>query len=366
VTQVAHRPATVVLIDDTPDLRLLLRVMLELSDRYDVIAEAGDGATGIEAVREAQPDLVLLDLAMPVMDGLEALPEIRRACPTATVVVLSGFEADRMADQALARGAAAYLQKGTGPDEMVRAIDAVLGARRGVALPRQLPAKHDVKADELATFRTALATAAHELRTPATVLLGLAGTLLERRSQLSTQQVDELLDAIVRQTRVLDRITTDLLTSTQIDRGGLNAQSEPVDLMPIVRSVAAAVADQVAVHVDGPESLEVVADWVRVQQMLTNLVTNAIRYAAPPISISVSGSSDGVAVVQVDDTGDGVPTEFRPRLFEQYSRADGARTAGTGLGLYVVRALAEAQGGTAWYRPRKTGGSSFGFTLPRH
>ena len=75
MTQLAPgRVATVVVIDDTPDLRLLLRMVLELTDRYSVVGEAGDGAEGIEMVRQWQPDLVLLDLAMPVMDGLEALP----------------------------------------------------------------------------------------------------------------------------------------------------------------------------------------------------------------------------------------------------------------------------------------------------
>lgn len=118
---------TVVIIDDTPDLRMLLRMVLELSDHYTVVGEAGDGASGIDAVREWQPDLVLLDLAMPVMNGLEALPGIRRACPAAVVVVLSGFEADRMAAQALARGATGYVQKGTTPDDIVSTLDEILG-----------------------------------------------------------------------------------------------------------------------------------------------------------------------------------------------------------------------------------------------
>jgi signal transduction histidine kinase len=361
---VSERAATVVVIDDTPDLRLLLRMVLELSDRYTVVAEAGDGAAGIKVVREWQPDLVLLDLAMPVMDGLEALPEIRTACPNASVVVLSGFEADRMADQAIAQGASGYLQKGTRPDDIVAMLDDVLGrAQPQIATRPVLPAQHSHDHEEIERLRASVATAAHELRTPATVLIGLAQTLMNKRDKLDAVRMDELLDAIVRQTRVLDRVTADLLTSAQIQHSGIAAISEAMDLVPALRAASLAVANEADVTLDTPDSIPVVADAVRVQQMLTNLVSNALKYAEAPISIT-AGIVEGRAMVQVNDRGNGVPVEFRTHLFEQYSRATGSRSPGTGLGLYVVRALAEEQGGSAWYEPRPDGGSSFRFTLP--
>lgn len=355
--------ASVVVIDDTPDLRLLLRMVLEISDRYTVVGEAGDGAAGIEIVQEWQPDVVLLDLAMPIMDGLEALPGIRDACPNAQIVVLSGFEADRMAGQAIERGAAGYLQKGTAPDDIVRALDDILGRSRdltdsSLALPAPDSVAHEVEA-----LRSAFATAAHELRTPATVLIGLAHMLIRRRSELDPKRLDELFDAVIRQTKVLDRITSDMLTSSQVSRGGFEAQVEPIDLVPVLRAAALSMAEDVAVAVDAPPAIEVVADPVRVQQMLTNLLSNAVKYGASPIGI-VAATAGAKAIIRVDDSGNGVPEVFQPQLFEQYSRAQGSRAAGTGLGLYVVKALAEAQGGTAWHEPRPGGGSSFFFSLP--
>jgi signal transduction histidine kinase len=345
---------------------LLLKMVLELSDRYEVVAEAGDGLTGIEVVRTAQPDLVLLDLAMPVMDGLEALPEILSVCPSASVVVLSGFEADRMAGQALELGAAAYLQKGMRPEDMVIALDEVLGRMAPPALAAVPdPAEGaDVGARaEIEILRTAFATAAHELRTPATVLIGLAQTLTRKRSVLEPARVDELLDAIVRQTRVLDRLTADLLTSAQASRGHLSAYPEVMDLVPALRAAAFTVSEVANVFLDVPDSLVVMADPVRVQQMLTNLLSNAMKYAAPPFTMAADRAGS-FAVIRVDDSGDGVPEEFQAQMFDQYARLDKARSAGTGLGLYVVRSLAEAQGGRAWYEPRPHGGSSFCFTLP--
>ena len=80
----------VVLVDDTEDLRQLMRIALKRAG-YDVVGEAGDGAAGIEVARSASPDLVVLDLSMPVMDGLEALPQIRADLPDATIVVMSGL-----------------------------------------------------------------------------------------------------------------------------------------------------------------------------------------------------------------------------------------------------------------------------------
>jgi signal transduction histidine kinase len=355
--------ASVVVIDDTPDLRLLLRMVLELSDRYTVVGEAGDGAAGIEIVRVWQPDLVLLDLAMPVMDGLEALPGIRDACPHAEVVVLSGFEADRMAGQALERGAAGYLQKGTSPDDIVRALDDILGRSEGAHEVAFVVPKPATAPDEVEALRTAFVTAAHELRTPATVLIGLANMLIRRRSQLDPARIDELLDAVIRQTRVLDRITSDMLTSAQASRGGLAAHVEPTDLVPLLRAAALSMAEHATVAVEAPSTIEVLADPVRVQQMLTNLLSNAVKYGAAPMGI-VAVARAGRAVVRVDDSGDGVPAAFQPRLFEQYSRARESRAAGTGLGLYVVKALAEAQGGTAWHEGRSGGGASFFFSLP--
>lgn len=123
-TNQEHR---VVLVDDTRDLRELLRMALERHE-FVVVGEGADGREGIEAVRTHSPDLVLLDLAMPEMDGLQALPVMREACPTAKIVVLSGFGASQMTREALAIGADGYLQKGAA---LNRIIDYVRGIVNG-------------------------------------------------------------------------------------------------------------------------------------------------------------------------------------------------------------------------------------------
>ncbi|MGH9196145.1 MAG: response regulator transcription factor [Acidimicrobiia bacterium] len=108
----------VLLADDEPDIRVLLRRMLELDGRFAIVGDAKDGREAVDMSVELKPDVVVLDLAMPVMDGLEAIPEITRQAPETKIVVLSAFGASEMYAQALSAGASIYLEKG----EAVRAL----------------------------------------------------------------------------------------------------------------------------------------------------------------------------------------------------------------------------------------------------
>ena len=103
---------TVVLADDTPEIRTLLRLTLEDQGEIEVVGEAGDGAEAVEIVSALQPDALVLDLAMPVMDGFEAIPEVRRRAPDTKIIVLSGFDTHVMCERALSLGAHVYYEKG--------------------------------------------------------------------------------------------------------------------------------------------------------------------------------------------------------------------------------------------------------------
>lgn len=103
---------TVVLADDTPEIRTLLRLTLEDHDEIEVVGEAGNGAEAVEIVRALQPNALVLDLAMPVMDGFEAIPEVRRHAPKTKIIVLSGFDRALMSERALSLGADVYYEKG--------------------------------------------------------------------------------------------------------------------------------------------------------------------------------------------------------------------------------------------------------------
>ena len=116
----------VVLVDDMVELRQLIRLTLERSRRFEVVGQAGNGREGIEVAAATGPDLVLLDVSMPVMDGLEALPVICRTVPSTKVVMLSGFSEARLGADAAAGGATAYLEKGLSPDALVARLLEIL------------------------------------------------------------------------------------------------------------------------------------------------------------------------------------------------------------------------------------------------
>ncbi len=123
-------PFRTVIADDAPDMRLMVRLTLERSGEFEVVAEAGNGHEAIKLAEQHRPDLVLLDISMPVLDGLEALPQVLTACDGCKVVVFSGLEASRFASRALALGASAYVEKGLPPHELV---DRLLGVLNGPA-----------------------------------------------------------------------------------------------------------------------------------------------------------------------------------------------------------------------------------------
>src|SRR4051794_20774665 len=113
-----QRRVRVVLVDDVPELRLLVRLTLEEDPAIEGVGEASNGREGVEVVARTKPDLVLLDLSMPDMDGLEAIPLIRSASDSARVVVLSGHEAGRVSLEALDQGASRYINKAAGLNQI--------------------------------------------------------------------------------------------------------------------------------------------------------------------------------------------------------------------------------------------------------
>ena len=122
--------AGVLICDDNDAMRMLLGVVVRASPRLEVIGEASNGSDAVVQATRLQPAVILLDLAMPVRSGLEALPELRQVAPDARVVVYSGFAGGIVADDVLALGAAGYLEKGAHPYTIVATIEGVLGRRR--------------------------------------------------------------------------------------------------------------------------------------------------------------------------------------------------------------------------------------------
>ena len=120
-------PIRVLVCDDVEAFRALLRYTLQEDPGIEVVGEAGDGMSAIGAAELLQPDVVLLDLTMPVLDGIDAIPAVLERAPATRVVALSGWGADRMADAAIAQGAIAYLEKSDDAEAIRAAVRSAAG-----------------------------------------------------------------------------------------------------------------------------------------------------------------------------------------------------------------------------------------------
>jgi NarL family two-component system response regulator LiaR len=114
----------VLLVDDHAVVREGLRTFLELQDGIEVVGEAGDGSEGVAAAERLRPDVVLMDLVMPRLDGVGAMRELRRRLPGTRVIVLTSFTDEEKLLPALQAGAAGYLLKNAEPAELARAVRA--------------------------------------------------------------------------------------------------------------------------------------------------------------------------------------------------------------------------------------------------
>jgi DNA-binding NarL/FixJ family response regulator len=113
------------LVDDEELVRFGLRTVLESAGDFEIVGEAGDGAAGVRAARTLRPDVVLIDIRMPVMDGLAATREILALPDPPQVAVLTTFHIDDYVYAALAAGAAGFLLKDTPPRDIAAAVRAV-------------------------------------------------------------------------------------------------------------------------------------------------------------------------------------------------------------------------------------------------
>ena len=110
---------TVVVVDDAADVRLLMKTRLRVSGSFKVVGEGADGAQAVALAEQHEPALMLLDVSMPGVDGLQALPEVLKVSPSTRVVMFSGFEEHGLAERARALGAADFIEKSVPVDALL-------------------------------------------------------------------------------------------------------------------------------------------------------------------------------------------------------------------------------------------------------
>ncbi|AXG79440.1 response regulator [Streptomyces paludis] len=204
----------VLVADDEALMRTGIRLVLEHADDLTVVAEAGNGAEAVAACRVQDIDVALLDIQMPVKDGIAAAEDIARVSPRTTVVMLTAFGEDRSVTRALRVGATGFLLKDTGPAELIRSVRAAATGEPVLAprITRRLLERHLLSAQEADTarHRTDLLTPAERdvLR-----LLGegLSNAEIAGRLHLSTSTVKAHVGRILTRTGCANRVQAAVL-----------------------------------------------------------------------------------------------------------------------------------------------------------
>lgn len=359
----------VLIIDDSDVIRAYLRNIL--APRSALVEGAATAMEGLDMCAAAQYDLILLDLVLPDLDGIQVLERIRQKDTTSAIVMVTAHGGIEPAIAALQRGADGYVQKqdisaSRDHAEFLYALEQALTRRAGLVAKEQL---EKVRADFYSMVT-------HDLRNPTGIILTALGMLMDSEADPLTARQQQLLALANTAANKLIRLINDYLDFAKIDAGYLRLELGEVDLVKVADSSAQlaqiqAQAKHQTLTLDLPAApLLAHADAERLKQVLDNLLSNAIKYTGAGGRISLRlREQDGQAVFCVSDTGMGIPPEQLGALFTKYHRVPGEATRGirgTGLGLLIVKEIVQAHGGAVQVEsegiPGK--GSTFTVTIP--
>lgn len=371
----ADQSGMVLLVDDQPfvgeAVRRLLADQDDLAFHYCI-----DPRRAVETANEISPTVILLDLVMPGVDGLELLKHFRANGPTSEtpIIVLSVKEDARVKHDAFANGASDYLVKLPDRVELVARVhyhsSACLNQRRRNEIGAALRASQRSLAERVSELQAALdeieqlqqvkadfySMVTHDLRNPAGNVRVATKMLKDGKGGSLTPKQMQFVDIAATAGEKMLRLITDYLDFAKIDAGYLRLDREHTDLGAVVRLAAATAEPQAGVKrqsltVDVPaEPVFAEVDGQKLEQSIENLLSNAIKYTPDDGAITLTLATDDMAArITVRDTGAGIDPSLIPGLFAKYHRLPGqaTRTAGgTGLGLLIAKEIVEGHGGS--------------------
>jgi hypothetical protein len=400
----------ILVVDDEEQVRKALHKILQL-DGYNVTA-LGDAASALERARQDRFDLMLTDIRMPEMDGLELMRAISRIQPEIITVVMTGYSSSETSRAAIRGGAYDYILKPVSAADIRLAVENAFEREKleeEVSNQTEALRKANIELKEanenlrrLDKEKTKfLNTVAHDLRTPLASIRTYADMILMYRDE--PPEVHEgFLNIIIQESDRLGNLISNLLNLARIESGTAQYERKPVDLRELVNhfiSVYKGQADplDISLTAEIPDDLpEIVGDQNGLGQVIANLLSNAVKYTPPGGEIRVDvklGSrhsildagywmlSNPVSSVQnprsriqyreihvsVSDTGIGIPKQYHDKIFERFGRVEteeGTVKEGIGLGLAIAKQIVERHGGRIWVQSEEGKGSRFTFVLP--
>jgi two-component system, sensor histidine kinase and response regulator len=328
--------ARIVLIDDEEALRNVMGEILSAAGHQTVLA--ANGAEGLDLIRRAPPDVVVCDINMPTLDGFGVLRALR-ADPQLASLPFLFLTSESEIRAGMRSGADDYLMKPVSGDDLLAAIDVRLA--RADSTRRD----GDRRVDEMR--RAVAALLPHELRTPLTTILGSARLLQEFGAEFGTGEIKEMAGGIVTNYILYADLELRRLSRPGADGEALVGSSGAADVQ--------AAAMDVAVQSGRPSDLDLELDETVVgisppylKKVVAELSDNAFKFSAPGtrVRVSLGQASGGETVLTVVDHGTGMTADQVRKVgaFQQFDRAR-FEQRGSGVGLALVRAIAEATGG---------------------
>ena len=374
-----EEPANILVIDDERGIREGCKRALTPEGFNVEVAETA--ASGLRQLGEGSFDLVLLDLMMPGMSGMEALDRIHEIDPDLVVIIITGYATVEAAVKTIKKGAYDFISKPFTSDDLLLVVNKGLEHRRLTLETKRLQAIEE-EAKELSRAKTELEkldamksrfmlTVAHELRAPIAAIQGYLGLILD--GYAAEDQQEMIANACDRCDELLDMLHDLLLLAHMKEKAGELKRKKTVSVATTLEEVAGLMKAEAQTkglnfEVRIQDRPEILADEEHLKQLWTNLISNGIRYTPSGGDVVVTlEERDGQVVGSVSDTGIGIAPDDLPRIFDEFFRTRQAKEMeehGTGLGLPIVKEIVERYGGTIDVDSTLGEGTTFRFSIP--
>jgi signal transduction histidine kinase len=362
---VTPQPPNILVVDDTPANLHLLSGMLK--DRGCKVRPVSSGQEALQAARRIPPDLILLDINMPEMNGYEVCRRLKADPELKDIPVLFISALSETADKVKAFGAGGvdYVIKPFQFAEVDARVQTHLELRRQ---KRALQESYE-RLKELERLRDSLThMIVHDMRSPLSAILGSL-ELLKAFMPAEPPELARMLHAARGSAAMLNEMVTQLLDISRLEAGKMPLHKTECDLAKIARDLIASLAPSTAgrqLRLSAPEPVTSLCDADIVRRVIGNLLGNALKFSPKEGEIGISVAREKTALrVAVKDNGSGIPSQYHQRIFEKFFQAESKeKKLGTGLGLTFCKLAVEAHGGRIGLDSQAGQGCTFWFTLP--
>jgi len=368
----------ILIVDDNKDNVELVCQVLE--DEYTLIT-AYSGEECIEKALVEQPNLILLDVNMPQMDGYETMQKLQRYESTTAIPVIFAsayYKESSMIVKGLEQGAFDFLTKPIDEDILlakVRVVRRMMQAESEIRRQKnelQIINNKLESADKLKSIF--LASMSHELRTPLNSIIGFTGLMLMQISGEINDAQREQLERVKRNANHLLELINDVLDISKIEAGKMEPVITEFDIVELLRDLSQSIAPEInnkglKFEVSLPDYTVMIRnDSRRIRQIVMNLLSNALKFTTDGEIMTTLVVEDTQNIcISIKDTGVGVKHDDLDKLFEPFQQINADFTKsykGTGLGLYICKKLSHIIGGELKVKSLFGEGSQFSLLIP--